>query len=134
MKITFKEHGTGASAELVSQAGRGVGVWFGPFGVSDDFTRVIDRKLPVGADAAVLRAMRNESGALRFSAHFIAGTPAAAAILALTLRGSLPKGNGALSVDAGAGAYTVLSDCAIARGGSADIIGAYIRADYTIEY
>ena len=134
MKIVFKEHGTNAEAVLVAQSNEGVGVWFGPFAVGNSFARVIDRKQPIDADMAVLRSMKNESGAYKFSAHHIAATVAAAAQLVLAHRLSLPKGNGALIVTDAAGTYTLLSDCAIGAVELPETIGCYVRADYTIEY
>ena len=134
MKITFQEHGNGASAVLVAQAHAGVGVWYGPHAASASAARLVDRKYPIDADAAVLRSMRNASGQYRFSAHFEAADAAAAAWMALLWPRSLPLGNGALVFDAGSGAYTLISDCMIANVEIPETIGCYVLCAYTIEF
>jgi hypothetical protein len=132
MKITF--NGEDGSLVLVAQSHEAEGVWFGPFGVSSEADRLFDRKNPIEAGQAVIRAMLNESGRFTFSAHCIAATPTAAAQVVFLHRLSVPKRNGALVVATSAGTFQVCGDCAIARVRFPELTGHYVVAEYTVEF
>jgi len=130
MTIYVKEHATGNVTYLVEQTHDGDGVWFGPEAGGCTSNILVDRKTPIEAERSVVRSMLNESGSYRFSAHYFAATPAAAAVKALTWPRSLPKRDCALYFDDA----EVVDNCVLALREVPETVGCYVRADYTIEF